>query len=520
MKHILRKIPIFPAVVALLVLAVHSPWVSAVTPGTVPVFLSKFDTYGIGQGQTEYNADVEISPDGTKLYVPDAQNHRIEVFNTNDNSYVGQFGAFGAGDGQFAYPHDVTTSPDGTKLYVTDLGNHRVQIFNTSDNSYVGQFGTEGCIYNNDVMTNSSLCYPEESAISPDGTKLYVMDADNSRVQVFSAADNSYIATVGAEGSSDGQLSYSLGVTVSPDGTKLYVADTYNRRIQIFNTSDNSFLSKFGTSGAGQGQFNRPDDVVISPYGTKLYVADTSNNRIQIFNTSDNSYVGQFGTPGAGDGQFASPLGITTSPDGTKLYVADTLNSRIQVFQYSSLSTITNPETGKPVLIQTPDTTSLTCSSETAESSLALQDQGYQYPLGFADFCFTTSQLDNEVTLTFVTELRPSQVIARKYNTTTSRFADVPGAVITETTYLNQHALALTYTVADNGPLDLDPQVGSITDPVGLSVAVSASSGYLASTGQNVGLIFVVGLVATSIALRLLRWSKCVRGVLWQHDDR
>lgn len=111
----------------------------------------------------------------------------------------------------------------------------------------------------------------------------------------------------------------------------------------------------------------------------------------------------------------------------------------------------------------------------------------------------------NQVSLLFVTDLKPNEVSARKYNPTTQTYANVPGATITETTYNAQHALLLTYTITDNGPLDTDPAVGSITDPVGLAIPVATSVASLTNTGANTLVISILAIFITalSIATRL-----------------
>ncbi len=163
---------------------------------------------------------------------------------------------------------------------------------------------------------------------------------------------------------------------------------------------------------------------------------------------------------------------------------------------------LTDAEGGKTITITTPDGTTITCSSAVKESAQAEQDSSYSYPLGLVNFCFDTESEDNEVSLTFVTDLKPNEVKARKYNSTNQTYFDIPNATITQTTYQNQPALALTYTITDNGQLDLDPVTGSVKDPVGLAVV-----GELANTGQSqAALVLLVALLtAPTLALIIQR---------------
>ena len=144
---------------------------------------------------------------------------------------------------------------------------------------------------------------------------------------------------------------------------------------------------------------------------------------------------------------------------------------------------IPNEEAGsKSIALTTLPGTNIT-HTESVAANATHADTQYEYPLGLVDFSLTTDADDNEVTLIFVTDLQPNEVVARKYNPLTHGYSAVPGAVITQTSYAAEAALELTYTITDNGELDTDPAIGSITDPVGLAVALPAPSNPTGSGG-------------------------------------
>ena len=166
---------------------------------------------------------------------------------------------------------------------------------------------------------------------------------------------------------------------------------------------------------------------------------------------------------------------------------------------------LTNAVDAAAVAITMPSGTDITCASSQTEASQTQQDGNYSYPLGLIKLCFTTPAVNNQVTLTFVTNLKPAQVVARHYNATTGTYSSLDGASITQTTLGGKAALQLTYTIADNGALDEDSAVGAIADPVGLALSIAPSTGYgtpntsslLATTFGAVGSI----LVAAGFAL-------------------
>ena len=83
---------------------------------------------GSGQSQFTYPTGICGSADGL-VYVADINNHRVQVFNGRDGSFVRMWGSQGSGQSQFNNPEGICFSADGL-VYVADNGNHRVQVFN------------------------------------------------------------------------------------------------------------------------------------------------------------------------------------------------------------------------------------------------------------------------------------------------------------------------------------------------------------------------------------------------------
>lgn len=78
-----------------------------------------------------------------------------------------------------------------------------------------------------------------------------------------------------------------------------------------------------------------------------------------------------------------------------------------------------------------------------------------------------------KVALTFVIDLKPDEVVARKHNPNTEKYDDVSGVIINGTTHQGKHALQVTYTIVSNRSLDLYSDVGEISDPVSLAETLS-----------------------------------------------
>ena len=294
------------------------------------------------------------------------------------------------------------------------------------------------------------------------------------------------------------------------------------------------FNKSFGETDPASfnGKFRYPYGIAADANGN-IYVADTYNDRIQKFDSAG-MYLSQWGTGGSGNSEFSYPQGIAADANGN-IYVADSNNSRIQKFTYApntSTKPIVNPDgspAGTNAVLTTGAYADITCHSDATESSLAVRDSGKDYPLGLVDFCLSVpSGSTQKIDLLFETDLTPSDVVARKYNSVTKTYADVPGATITEETISSKHYLRLTYSITDGGALDEDGVVnGEILDPVGLATAPIAPSdttnpgitnppgsngstgstsalGSLANTGSNPFFLvsFATGLLLVGLVLR------------------
>jgi uncharacterized protein YjiK len=124
--------------------------------------------------------DVAVDSNGT-IYVADEGNHRIQVFNSS-RQYVrtiGQTGSPGDDFDRFSDwgPHRLAVDAQN-RLYVTDAGNARVQVFDSSG-AYLTTIGGSGGTGTSQFSNVMGI------AAGPDGS-IYVSEVDNNhRIQKF-----------------------------------------------------------------------------------------------------------------------------------------------------------------------------------------------------------------------------------------------------------------------------------------------------------------------------------------------
>lgn len=151
---------------------------------------------------------------------------------------------------------------------------------------------------------------------------LYVAEyGSNDRVQKFSP-HGQWLLAFGSFGTGAGQFQRPSGMAWH-DG-KIYVADAINHRIQVFS-DDGAFLGILDDDGRPL-VLKFPYDLALGPKQL-LYVVEYGSGRVTAI-TITGHLVGRYGRPGGGAGQFSTPWGLAID-DHKRLRIADTGNRRI-----------------------------------------------------------------------------------------------------------------------------------------------------------------------------------------------
>ncbi len=193
---------------------------------------------------------------------------------------------------------DVTISPNGEFAYIPFT------------------FMGDGFILQVNIMTLVETLFPAAGnypgplngiAITPDGSKLYVVGFDN--VLVVDAANGTLLETIPIAGAN------LVRVAITPDGLFAYaISGDPDPAVYQINTS--TFAVATVTVPSPFTAFVDPAGIVINPNGQFAYVTDEENGSVYVIRISTNSVVEQL-TP------FSEPVGIAITPDGSSLYVAN-----------------------------------------------------------------------------------------------------------------------------------------------------------------------------------------------------
>jgi len=211
-----------------------------------------------------------VMQDG-RIAVADTHYHRI-VFFDQDGAVVSTQGAHGEGFGEFIYPVAIAQDDQGNYYVCEYGGNDRVQKFSVSG-EFVREFGGFG---------TGPGEFQRPSGIVWHSQRVYVADAINNRVQVFSD-QGQFVETLGdSESSWRPEYPYDLAKSVTGD---LYLIEYGGGRVSWMDRQG-TLLGRWGRIGSAQGQLATPWGLAVDAR-QRIYIADTGNRRIVKLELSD-----------------------------------------------------------------------------------------------------------------------------------------------------------------------------------------------------------------------------------------
>ncbi|WP_323844330.1 hypothetical protein [Microbulbifer magnicolonia] len=261
---------------------------------------------GRGSDPGQFNDPTGIAVGNGEVFVADARNRRIQVFDKRGNFRR----AFG---GEVLERPMNLAIADG-RLYVPDYFRDVIQVF-ALDGSHLRTLGA-----------GAGLDSPGGVAVRGDGS-LLVADTYGQRV-LHLDADGRLLHSWGGRGSGAGAFSYPTDVAAAGGG--FYVADGYNDRIQQFD-ADGALVRKWGGPfaanifGPFRGWFATATSVAAGADGS-VFVADFYNDRIQKF-SGDGRFLTAFGTPSRGPGH--TQIAVAVDADGS-VWSANYADNRVE----------------------------------------------------------------------------------------------------------------------------------------------------------------------------------------------
>ena len=222
--------------------------------------------------------------DGSRLYTLTLRGNELLTINPRDGTLLNTASVVGTG---------LALSPDESHLYVAG------QLTTDAAHLYVFDARTGADAGGVDFASTS---YYYNLAISPDGTRIYILPLNVSPILVINAANLSQLPSIATPSPPNGQA-------VSPDGARLYVTTPQDSMLTIFSTATSAVLSQLPLDPTPKG-------VVFSPDGASAYVLTQDGSffaRITTVDVATSMPVGQF---------FFQALATATSSDLARRHLA------------------------------------------------------------------------------------------------------------------------------------------------------------------------------------------------------
>lgn len=292
------------------------------TPPDFVLGQADFTSSTAGTGRTQMALPAHVSIGDGKLFVTDAGNNRVLVWNSLPTSATAPDLVIGQSDFNAAEPglaadrlsFPVWTRYEGGRLLVSDQQNHRVLLWNSlpeasggSADVVIGQpdFSSAESDDEDTGLTNPA-------GLWTDGYRLLVADSGNNRIMYWSQLPRtSGAAATYVVGQSDfsrvtagvSQSAVRTPYGLASDGSRFYVADAGNNRVLEFDAfpisngplatdvyGQNNFTSmlKNDTDLEGETSDEASEQTLSAPTGIfilngVLYVTDRNNHRVLFF---------------------------------------------------------------------------------------------------------------------------------------------------------------------------------------------------------------------------------------------
>ncbi|HEX3430213.1 MAG TPA: YncE family protein [Rhizomicrobium sp.] len=170
-----------------------------------------------------------VSPDGSKVYVPNLFSGTVSVINTASNSVTATISVGGT-------PDAIAISPDGTQVYVSNSAENDVSVINVASNTVIATIPVgQG---------------PYGLAFSPNGSNVYVANQGGG-VSVINVASQTVTATINVG-------SGTVGVSLTPDGSRVYVEDYAvnggsggSGTVSVIDAANNTVTAQIPVGGTG-----------------------------------------------------------------------------------------------------------------------------------------------------------------------------------------------------------------------------------------------------------------------------
>ena len=286
---------------------------------------------------------VQLTPDGTLLFVTSADDNSLAIFNV-DADFKLTFNRIFTNNTKIDGLNGATSlvlSPDGRRVYVVSFYDSALTIFEQNEQGHYQflQVIRDGLPYEEVFSEESSIKKKDklgllgayDIAITNDNSQLYVASVASNAVSIFDIDKNGNVSfnhAIRDDDNTEYGLAGAVNVILTPNNAQLIVAGFNENAITIFHRNAKGVLKHSQTLINGKGEVKNmiaPQGLAMSPDGHYLYAACGGSNAIIVFarnSLGKYSYIQSISNSDNKVSGLGSAGYVTTSPDGTRVYVA------------------------------------------------------------------------------------------------------------------------------------------------------------------------------------------------------
>ncbi|MDA7807727.1 autotransporter domain-containing protein [Candidatus Pelagibacter sp.] len=261
----------------------------------------------------------------------------------------------------------ITFKPDGTKMYITGIGADKILQYNLTT-----AFDITSATLEKSVAIGAREDKPEDVKFNSDGTVIFILGTENSRngIDRWSLSTPYDIGSITAADSDHTEIGGDpRGLAFNNDGTKMFVLNQTNTRVEEYNLStpynpDTKTLTNTLTNATSS---NFHQGLGFNADGSKMFVVksrgsgnDNTDNKIDEYalstafdiSSSSATLTGTF-SPTHDSAEYLS--GIAFNNAGTKMYHINWGDDEVREysltcpFKVTSSSTCDAPQKNKDV---------------------------------------------------------------------------------------------------------------------------------------------------------------------------
>ncbi|WP_230741070.1 hypothetical protein [Methanooceanicella nereidis] len=248
--------------------------------------------------------DMELYPEGDRLYVTDEDNSTILVIDTLTNEIVDRIS-------MDVNPGKIVLIPDkDTEQIITPGRDERGNVSIEGKTFVCNYFNDTVSIFdhvNGTVRELKTGNGPACAIVSNDGSKLFVINDRSDDLCVIDTEKETVLSSI-----KTGRMPKSAAAL--PDGSRVFVANFLDGDVSVIST-------RFERQVASIDVGKMPSDIAVTPGADRLYVANYGSDNISVIDIRSRKVIDNI------EG-ISRPVCLEISPDGKCLYVAGGVNGK------------------------------------------------------------------------------------------------------------------------------------------------------------------------------------------------